>query len=400
MITKTVFGGYVFYFINIIYFCTACFDVKEPKRKEAPKPTRVSEPLNIPTKAEVLEEYSQYEPLLIQDIDQIQNLTHLFSNTCTKNVGEWMHPKMRWDVTGTSRAEKIIKKWQKNKEQSPLPNIDSYFRKDGKKKKNWLENLDSYPKRDDWTWVDEIVYQYDCWDIDEDSPRSLLQWQEPTDVAIPNWIGLQSWVKYRLIMALQSNDEEGLSKGLSSTRKWVKIMFTTENLVGEMIGIALLKIEREAHEESKKRGMNVEWDSVSEEQEKTLRRVLFGSVNYFALWTPQERQDVADKIPFGICASVNDGMTLSWFTLGYLAENKKQELKHIDDWSTKCRLQWMKQKWKERTKVPPRKMQKDLCTYLKQEDICSKKNGATSGDIVEALDVALNIASRSFWVFS
>ena len=117
----------MFYLINIICFFTACFDAKDPK------PKRVSEPLTIPTKAEVLEEYNQYEVQFLQDIEQIKGITHLFSNTCTKNVGEWMHPKMRWDATGNVKAEKMIAKWQKNKGQDSLPNIDSYFRKNGKR---------------------------------------------------------------------------------------------------------------------------------------------------------------------------------------------------------------------------------------------------------------------------
>lgn len=389
----------MFYIINVMYLCMACFDATESRKSKAPKPSKASNSFNVPSKAEILDMYDQYEPLFVQDIDQIQHLGDLFSSTCTKNVGEWMHPRMRWDATGNTKAEKIIQKWQKNKEQTSIPNIDAYFRKDGKRKKNWLEDLDSYPKREDWTWVDEIPLQYDCWDIDQESPRSLLQWQEPTEVAIPNWIGLQSWVKYRLIVALQNNDEAGLLQGLSSTRLWAKIMFTTENILGEMIGVALLKIEREAYEESKKRGMNVEWDAVSEEQEKSLRSALFAIPNYVALWTPQERQKIAKKIPFGICSAVNDGMTLSWFTLGYLAESKEQELTYIEEWSAQCRLQWMKQKWKERTKKPIRNMQKDLCQYLKQETICSKKNEATADDIVDALELSLNIAARSFWTF-
>ena len=377
--------------ISIIWFYAACFDEQESKSEP------VSKPLKNPTKAQMLQEYDQYEARFLQDIEQIKEITHLFSNACTKSVGHWMHPKMRWDATGNIKAEKMIAKWQKNKGQEPLPNIDSYFRKNGKNKKNWLEDLDSYPSTEDWKWVDEIAQQYDCWDIDEDSPRSLLQWQEPTDVAIPNWVGLQSWIKYRLVVALQIKDQEEMVQALSSTRAWAKIMYTTENLLGEMIAVAILKIEREAYEESKRRGIDVDWEPITEQQEKILRRVLFASVNYFALWTPKEKQAIANEIPIGMCAGLNDGMTLSWFTLGYLATFKESELNHIRDWSTQCRLQWMKQKWKERTKIPPRKMQKILCTYLKQEKICSEKTNGVTDNIVEALEAALHIPPRAFW---
>ena len=119
----------------------------------------------------------------------------------------------------------------------------------------WLKTLKKEPTNLNWKWLDELADTYDCWDIDKDSPRALLYDQEPTDVAIPNWIDLQDWIKYRLIKALEVGTKEELHQALTTTRKWAQIMFTSEQLVGEMVGLAILKFEREAMEE----GQNKEY---------------------------------------------------------------------------------------------------------------------------------------------
>jgi hypothetical protein len=104
---------------------------------------------------------------------------------------------------------------------------------------------------------------------------------DPVKDDMPSFIDLQSFAKVRLTQGLQSGDARPAAK---EVRELARLCFTTEILVGEMIGVALLGIERHARDEAVKLNQDVSgWTAVSQEDQQSLKRLLWAGPAPYSL---------------------------------------------------------------------------------------------------------------------
>lgn len=93
----------------------------------------------------------------------------------------------------------------------------------------------------DFGWMKKLL-QFDHWSIVTASPlRDVAETRTYADAPLPNFVTLQSWAKLRLLKGLHEND---LPQASVEVRHLAQLVATTGSLVGDMIRIALLGIER------------------------------------------------------------------------------------------------------------------------------------------------------------
>jgi hypothetical protein len=84
--------------------------------------------------------------------------------------------------------------------------------------------------------------QFDHWSIVTASPlRDVGAARTYADAPLPNFVTLQSWARLRLLKGLHEND---LAQASVEVRHLAQLVGTTGSLIGDMIRISMLGIER------------------------------------------------------------------------------------------------------------------------------------------------------------
>lgn len=93
----------------------------------------------------------------------------------------------------------------------------------------------------DFGWLKELL-QFDHWSIATASPlRDVAEAKTAADAPLPNFVTLQSWSKLRLLKGLHERD---LAQASLEVRHLADLCGSTGSLVGDMIRVAMLGIER------------------------------------------------------------------------------------------------------------------------------------------------------------
>ncbi|MFO0599774.1 MAG: hypothetical protein U0228_30985 [Myxococcaceae bacterium] len=97
----------------------------------------------------------------------------------------------------------------------------------------------------DFGWMKEAL-AFDHWSMMTAGPLHDQQQNSFADAPIPNFVVLQTWVKLRLLKGLHEGD---LASASVEVRHLAELCGTTGSLVGDMIRVAMLGIERGFYEE-------------------------------------------------------------------------------------------------------------------------------------------------------
>ena len=226
----------------------------------------------------------------------------------------WKNAPLLTPHTGGDAASLLFAhmRWERDKTSSgPVPERASAQLKDWGA--DWAKHADDLDLTGaDLSWMAQLRH-FGFWDLEgEGSPIRDLPWAPFTE-PLPNFIDLQGLAKARLAQGLVAGSTV---EAASEVRELARLCMSTENLVGEMLGVALLGIERRARDEALRRPRVVDgWTAVSEEDQQALRRVLWVAPARFSLLAAS----FADTPrPLGECAGLQESLGMAYLLRGYL----------------------------------------------------------------------------------
>ncbi|MFP2911212.1 hypothetical protein ACLESD_40530 [Pyxidicoccus sp. 3LFB2] len=223
----------------------------------------------------------QYEPTLDAFREDLAANVDLFCEQQTQLAADpWFHePRTGGD------AGPLLNAWlgwdpaPKMPEDSPLQVPASLA-----EKKEWDALLASEVDFStlDFSWMRQL-HAFDRWDTLANSPTPIQQPFSYMTAAIPNFIPLQQWAKYRLIHGIRTGQPVEAARDV---RHLAWLAYRSDTLLGAMIATALLGIERKAHESMK--APPPEWRPMSLEQQERLRAVMWASMSFSSVAAPTE----------------------------------------------------------------------------------------------------------------
>lgn len=301
------------------------------------------------------DDYDHYTAIFIQEQSDLKGWGFLPDHRCENDVGPMLNPRIKWDgdvsQTDWSKAQDV--------ESNFGPPINREILKTAKRE-GWAavlsatEDALTLPEEGklDFTWWDETAHNYDCWNIDTNSPRmELIASMDATAVPIPLALDIMDWNILRLASGYKDNDNH---TALKSLRGWVQLLMSSESLVNVMVGIALLKHEADHLQFLKEKGIIIEgWVGVDHETVKMLRRVGIASSAFTGLYTPEDYLDI--KVSLFPCVALSEGLTLG----SIFGPNERQvfpvQLANFEQLlasSSSCKLEVLKSKWSQEKEGP------------------------------------------------
>jgi hypothetical protein len=168
---------------------------------------------------------------------------------------------------------------------------------------DWVKHTDELDVAGvDLAWM-ATLHTFGFWDLESEGPlksRPLMVLTEPS-VEVGSLLAL---AKARLGQGLKQGDPRAAAR---EVRELARLCFTTEQLIGSMIGIALLAVERRAHEEAVARHQDVDgWTPISEDEQRSLRRALWVAAAPTSFLAGPELAAV--RLPVGECAGLREGL--------------------------------------------------------------------------------------------
>lgn len=246
----------------------------------------------------------QYEKDFFEDqkiLSEIEFFGSLPTNK--KDAGEFLNPRIVWEPRHHSpdwpeielprAAEKILL------QVGPV------------KRRPWVELDSPELERVDLSWMNNL-HAYDHWDLFASgvgpAHTHMKFRRNPFTVPTPSFRDFSHFAKLRLLRGLRTQQPLAAFRDV---RQLAKLVYSTETLVGAMVGISILGMERDAYSEALKRGFLKagDWQPISEELQLRARRSLFG----MAAWVNPTRtgdQNLAllqrPHSKSGICGAVNE----------------------------------------------------------------------------------------------
>jgi hypothetical protein len=301
------------------------------------------------------EGYDRYTATFIQEQSDLKGWDFLPDHRCENDVGPMLNPLIKWDgdvsQTDWAKAQDV--------ESNFGPPINREILQTAKRE-GWAAVLTAteealiLPEGGtlDFTWWDETAHNYDCWNIDVNSPRmELIASMDATAVPIPMVVDIMDWNILRLASGYKDNDNH---TALRSLRGWTQLLMSSENLVNVMVGIALLKHEADHLQFLREQGIIIEgWVGVDHKTVKMLRRVGMASSAYTGLYTPEDYLDVT--VSLFPCVALSEGLTLGSIfgpaerqAFPIQLTNFEQQLAS----SPSCKLKALKSKWAQEKEAP------------------------------------------------
>lgn len=246
----------------------------------------------------------------------------------------------------------------------------------------------------DLQWMAQLS-AYGYWDLEPvGGPLDAVPFAPLTE-PIPYFIDVQNFAKVRLLQGLGSGDARVAA---AEVRELARLSLTAEHLVAEMIGVALLGMERKAYDESVARGLPVDgWVPVAEADQRRLKRVLWAALAPFTLAAtgPVTQGEVSS----GRCSALKEGLTMAHFLRGYLEERLPERYaslsKALDE--SPCRLRRHRAVWtKKATEGQLATSVGELCgnPTTRDDALCSAPADVIQLPFVRAY-IGLNLASLS-----
>ncbi len=165
----------------------------------------------------------------------------------------------------------------------------------------------------DLVWMGQLA-AFGFWDLEsEGSPIAKAPYAHFTE-PVPMFLDVQRLARARLLQGLR---EGTVVAAAAEVRELARLSFTTEHLVGEMVGVGLLSVEAKAHAEAVKRGVDVAgWAPLVEEAARgQLKR---------ALWAANAPTSMlatgvvaSTRLPVGRCSALREGLGNAHFLRRY-----------------------------------------------------------------------------------
>ena len=210
---------------------------------------------------------------------------------------------------------------------------------------NWLDHVDDADLAGvDLRWMKDLG-RFDHWDIEADgSPMNEVPWVWAT-APIPDYITLQTAAKVRLLQGLRA--AKG-AEAAAEVRELARLAASTEILIGDAVGVSMIKLDVRARLMATKRGQDVSsWPASTLEEAERLRRMIFAAVGFFGALplAPEVENDVV----VGRCTALMEGGAKALLVRGLLNESHSERYasltKSINESS--CRLKNLRRAWNQ-----------------------------------------------------
>lgn len=181
------------------------------------------------------------------------------------------------------------------------------------------------------------------WDIE--GPTSPLHDAPYKGMEEPslNYRDLNMLAKARLLRGLATKE---MGPALKDVHELVRLCLTTESLIGNMVGVGLMEIERKGAAEATARGLDLGGFQVpTEEDRRSLKAALWAAPHSTSLLSPDEPLDPAFPL-IGRCAALNE-LAVALYIRPYattVLENRYQTFTKMLA-ASDCRLRRLRRAW-------------------------------------------------------
>lgn len=222
----------------------------------------------------------------------------------------------------------------------------------------WAEPIPDNLKKVDLQWVQRLR-AYDHWDLFASGPNSKFLGPEakavnPFTLPVPEFQFLPAGARLHLRRGLDKRD---IVPALEDVRHLARLSYTTETLIGSMVAIALLKMERVAYGEAIRRGIIAPGDyPVFEVEElEQLRKTLWVTTGFADYSAPIQARQVflSQHWPIGACSAIGESAQSYVLAAAYLEKiypferDMQERLQVVDELLEKskphCRLKFHRQ---------------------------------------------------------
>lgn len=211
---------------------------------------------------------------------------------------------------------------------------------------NWLDHVDDVDLTGvDLRWMNDLA-RFDFWDIEADgSPMNDLPWDWRT-TPLPNFISLQTAAKVRLLQGLR---EARGAEAAAEVRELARLAASTEVLVGEMVGVAMMKSDVRARQIATKRGHDVtSWPMSTMHEAERLKRTIWAANGFFR--TVPLAPAIEKDVVVGRCAALMEGGAAALMVRGLMKQQRHLEryaslTTSIND--SPCRLKNLRRAWNQ-----------------------------------------------------
>lgn len=194
----------------------------------------------------------------------------------------------------------------------------------------------------DLAWMSELP-SFATWDIE--GPGTPL-FDAPFDgvtEALPRYVDVLLIAKVRLLQGLASGK---MRPALAEVRELARLTLTTEMLVGDMIAVALLGLERRGAEAAVMRGLDLEgWRALTEDETASLKRALWVATHSTSLVAPLKPLD--PQFPLvGRCSAQHE-LTLALYVRPWASSVLPDKYRAFDEQlaTSSCRLRRLRKAW-------------------------------------------------------
>ena len=233
-------------------------------------------------------------------------------------------------------------RWDKDNAPPPLPTeLTEALRTAGSE---WAKKADAFDvSAIDSRWMAELG-AFGFWDLEGEGSRVEKQPFALLSEPIPEFTDLQVQAKVHLLAGLKAGSAVQAGKDV---RELARLCLSSETLIGEMVGTALLGTERHGFEAAVERGQDVTgWSPISEADQKSLTRLLWAAqapstllaIGALSTW----------RVAVGECAAMREGFGQAFFLRGYLQDQLPERYASMGTTleSSGCRLRRLRLAWK------------------------------------------------------
>jgi hypothetical protein len=267
--------------------------------------------------------YAAHHQTFLEDQAHFAQYDFLVARPCTRSIGKFLHPRIPWE------PDRPVAEWRSSRGVEALPDLGSFASQlqttaDGE---TWADRLDqlSLPAVDTG-WMDQVVEDYDCWDIYADSPLPALVPYQMVSSPIPKATVLIAWGRLRLLEGLKSGEGR---QALETVHGLAEILLQSDQTVLSMVGVALLQDEGRA---ARSLGESDGRPTFSEDEITRLQRTILGASAHYGPWVPSELLADTERAPVGRCSALTDAVALTQVVHSTMRVERSSQLAQIDRW--------------------------------------------------------------------
>jgi hypothetical protein len=329
--------------------------------------------------------------------NQFQNKTFLHSTPCTQNAGKVLHKIIPWSVP--EHKEESFFMWKDLLDTSYVPSLSSFQVRVNSLQAETSLSQDSlatlkFPNENP-TWFEEISSDYDCWNLDQDSPRTGIfpfAIQEP----LPRYDIIYNWGLFYILEGIQNKrDVRLLGKTLEG---WTKILMSTEHLDASFLALQFLIWQNEILSKDPSIPKS---DYLSEEELRQLTFVIYNAPRFYGLWTDTDKISRIPQKGIATCAGLREGLRFGWLYQQPLRDKYTENITHMEETLSNCRLELPQALWNMSSLLYLHKTE-FFCATFPNNIHCTiaKIRGVTPHYVLPVFSEYLLEKQEAFWMFS